>query len=95
MDKTEIIQKLKTIKPVLQQKYGVYELALFGSYSRDEQTAASDIDIMVAYRKKMGMQFLDMIYELDDLFNQQVQVVSKQGIKEKYFNAIKGDLIYV
>lgn len=57
MDKNQIIQKLKTIKPVLQEKYGVYELALFGSYSRDEQTAASDIDIMVAYKKKWGCSF--------------------------------------
>ena len=94
MNKNQIIQKLRSIKPALQEKYGVTELALFGSYSRDEQTEKSDIDILVAYNKKLGMQFLDMIYELDKLFNKEVQVVSKKGIKPKYFQAIQEDLIY-
>jgi len=94
MNKNQIIQKLRSIKPALQEKYGVTELALFGSYSRDEQTEKSDIDILVAYEKKLGMQFLDMIYELDKLFNKEVQVVSKKGIKPKYFQAIQEDLIY-
>lgn len=95
MNKELIVQKLKQIKPVLHEKYGVTELALFGSYSRDEQTDKSDIDIMVSFTKKLGMEFLDMIYELDELFEKEVQVVSKDGIKPKYFQAIKDDLIYV
>ena len=95
MNKEMIIQQLQKIKPALQEKYGVTELALFGSYSRDEQTDTSDIDIMVSYTKKLGLEFLDMVYELDDLFDKEVQVVSKDGIKPKYFQAIKEDLIYV
>ncbi len=54
MNKEIIIQKLKMIKSILHEKYGVVELALFGSYSRDEQTVESDIDIMVSYNKKRG-----------------------------------------
>jgi len=95
MDKNQIIEKLKSIKPLLQEKYGVTELALFGSYSRDEQTEKSDIDILVSHDKKMGMQFLDLVYDLDKLFNKEVQVVSKKGIKPKYLQAIQQDLIYV
>ena len=93
MNKEIIIQKLKDIKPELQERYGVTELALFGSYSRDEQTAESDIDIMVSFNNNLGSSFLDMMYELDRLFNKEVQVVSKEGIKPKYFQAIKDDLI--
>lgn len=95
MNKQQIIEKLTSIKPYLQEQFGITELALFGSYSRDEQTSDSDIDIMVEYKKSMGMRFLDMVYELDDLFKQKVEVVSKQGIKPKYFKAIENDLIYV
>lgn len=95
MDKNQIIEKLRLIKPILQQKYGVTELALFGSYSRNEQTDKSDIDILVSHDKKLGMQFLDMVYDLDKLFDKEAQVVSKKGIKPKYFQAIQQDLIYV
>jgi len=34
MDNKIIIEKLKRIKPELARKYGVTDLALFGSYSR-------------------------------------------------------------
>lgn len=97
MNKEIIIQKLQEIKPGLQERYGVTELALFGSYSRDEQTDESDIDVMVSFNfnKNLGSNFLDMMYELDNLFHKEVQVVSKDGIKPKYFQAIKEDLIYV
>ena len=95
MDKYFIIQKLKEAKPILYQKYGVTELALFGSYSRDEQTDKSDIDIMFDYEGNIGMEFFDICYFLDDIFKEkEVQVVSRRGIKEGYFNALKKDLIY-
>ena len=55
----------------------------------------SDIDILVEQTVPLGFRFLDMIYELDELFKKEVQVVSKNGIKPKYLNAIEQDLIYV
>lgn len=95
MEKQEAIALLKEIKPLLQKNYGIKTIALFGSYSRDEQTAKSDIDLLVEHSMPLGFKFLDMIYELDNLFKKEVQVVSKNGIKPKYLDAIKPDLIYV
>ena len=94
MNKEIIIEKLQKIKPALHEKYGVTELALFGSYSRDEQTEESDIDILIDFNKDLGTTYFKMLYELDELFHKEVQVVCKDGIKPKYFQAIKEDLIY-
>jgi hypothetical protein len=95
MNKQLIIQQLKKVKPVLSEKYGLTDLALFGSYSRNEETDLSDIDIMVDYSSPMGLKFFDMVYELEDIFKEKkVQVVSRAGIKPKYFDRIKHDLIY-
>ena len=95
MDKHIIIQQLKKAKPFFSEKYGLTELALFGSYSRNEKTDLSDIDIMVDYPNPMGLKYFDMVYDLEDLFKEKkVQVVSKGGIKPKYFERIKQDLIY-
>ena len=95
MNKQLIIQQLKKVKPVLSEKYGLTDLALFGSYSRKEETDLSDIDIMVDYTSPMGLKFFDMVYELEDIFKERkVQVVSRAGIKPKYFERIKHDLIY-
>lgn len=96
MDKQIIIQQLKKAKPILSKKYGLTELALFGSYSRNEETNLSDIDILVDYKNPMGLQYFDLVYYLEDLFEgQKVQVVSKGGIKPEYFERIKQDLIYL
>lgn len=90
-----IIQQLKKVKPVLSEKYGLTVLALFGSYSRGGETETSDIDILVDYQNPMGLKYFDMVYELEDLFKDKgVQVVSRGGIKPKYFERIKQDLIY-
>ncbi len=95
MNKQFILQKLRTLKPALQEKYGVSELALFGSYSRDEQTSESDIDIMIDFNKPVGIEFFDVVYLLKDLFEStEVQIVSKKAIKEKYYNRLKEDLLY-
>jgi predicted nucleotidyltransferase len=95
MEKQQVINLLKKIKPRLQENYGIKSLALFGSYSREEQTDKSDIDLLVEHSNPLGFKYLDMIYELDKLFDKEVQVVSKNGIKTEYFDAIKADLIYV
>jgi len=95
MDKLKILQKLRKLKPVLQENYGLSEIALFGSYSRDEQTMESDIDIMVDFSTPIGIEYFDLVYTLNDTFkNNKVQVVSKKGIKQKYFDRLKQDLVY-
>ena len=46
IEKNEIISKLKELKP-LYSKEGFIIKGLFGSYSRDEATENSDIDMLV------------------------------------------------
>lgn len=38
------------MKPILAEKYGVNNIALFGSYSRDENTSESGIDILIRFK---------------------------------------------
>lgn len=83
------------LKPVLQEKYGISELALFGSYSRDEQTGSSDIDIMVDFSKPAGIEYLDVVYLIKEAFEGiPVEVVNKNAIKKKYYDRLKVDLLY-
>ena len=50
---------------------------VFGSCSRDEETPASDVDIMVALTPdaKMGLSFFGMICDLEDLLKRSVDMV--------------------
>ena len=95
MDRAMILAKLSWIKPQLQSKYGLTEIALFGSYSRDEQTTQSDIDLMVDFENITYRNLFDCAVELENLFKgKKVQVVTRDGIKPRYFEAIKPDLRY-
>lgn len=89
------INKLKTAKSVLLKDYPIKRLALFGSISRQEDNADSDVDIMVEFDRPVGMEIIHLCYELEKILNRKVDLVSRNGIKEKYFNEIKTDLIYV
>lgn len=70
-------------------------MAIFGSYSRSEQNENSDLDIVVEFTDKIGIRFIDLAEEIEDLIGFKVDLVSKNGIKEKYLKAINSDLIYV
>jgi predicted nucleotidyltransferase len=92
---TEIKHKLAQLKVDLQQRYPIASLALFGSYSRGEQTEKSDIDILVEFNGKIGSRFFLLADEIEQKLDQPIDLVSKNGIKPKYFDSIKSDLIYV
>jgi predicted nucleotidyltransferase len=95
MDKATILMELRRVKPELMKAYGLTELALFGSYSRDEQTPQSDIDLMVDFEPVIADNFFQCAFQLQDLFaSKKVQIVMKDAIKPRYFEAIKPDLLY-
>ena len=48
VSRNDILNTLREIKPTLEEKYHLAEIALFGSYARNEQTENSDIDLMVS-----------------------------------------------
>lgn len=89
---SNIKNKLKLLKPILQAKYPLEAIAVFGSYARNEQ---SDIDIMVALNGKIGIEFIAMANEIEDYLGIKTDVISRKGIKPRYFEFIKQDLIYV
>jgi uncharacterized protein len=92
---TQIKNKLTVLKPILQEKYPLESIAIFGSYARNEQTEESDVDVMVELNGKLGLKFVSMANEIEDFLKIKTDVVSRNGIKPKYFKFIKDDLIYV
>lgn len=90
-----IIKRLKQLKPSLQRRYSISELALFGSVARGEHADTSDIDILVDFNGTIGMGFFKLANELEDEFQAQVDVVSRKGIKPHYLPYIESSLIQI
>ena len=91
----DIKLKLSLLKPMLEKQYAVSELGLFGSYVRNEQNEQSDIDILVAFKRPIGIEFVDLADLLEKELDVKVDLVSRNGIKPKYFSAIQPDIVYV
>lgn len=95
MNREQIIQQLKAIKPVLAEKYGLTAIALFGSYSRDEAKAESDLDLLIDFKHSSAAALFETYDLLQQTFSTlPVQVVTRKAIKPLYFQAIKDELIY-
>ncbi len=79
MNKKEIKNIIKAHHEIL-DKYKVKSISLFGSYVRNEQIENSDIDFLVEFKEDTYNNFINLIYSLEDLFNKNVTVVSKEDL---------------
>ena len=75
--------------------FRVKNLAVFGSYARNEQRNDSDVDILVEFNSPVGIEFIDLGNYLERILDLRVDLVSRNGIKPKYYAQIEGDLKYV
>ena len=91
----EVQSTLKQLKPELMSKYGVSSLGLFGSIVRDDFTDQSDIDIVVSFSKPIDIDFFDLADELEEKLNRKVDLVSRNGIKPRYYEVIEPEILYV
>jgi len=92
---SEIKQVLTQLKPELSQRFHVQSLGLFGSIVRDDFTPASDIDIIVDFNRPVGIEFIDLAQYIETCLQKKVDLVSRKGIKDKYFKAIEQEIVYV
>ena len=84
--------------PRVQQKYGVRQLGIFGSFVRGEQTEDSDIDILVQFEPdaRFGLlAFCELENELSELLERQVDLVMKEGLKPRIGERILQEVVYL
>jgi predicted nucleotidyltransferase len=95
--KENILSILKTQKPSL-SKYGVSHIGLFGSYLRDEQSANSDIDLLIDFEP--GKETFDNYMAVYDIFehlfkNEKIEIVTKNGLSKYIGPKILNNIMYV
>jgi predicted nucleotidyltransferase len=86
---------LKSLKPELVKRYPIASIGLFGSIVRDDFTANSDVDIIVDFNDRIGIEFVTLADELEEKLNYKVDLVSRGGIKDRYFKVIEPEIVYV
>lgn len=90
-------KNIQQIKTYLADK-PVNRAYLFGSYVRGEAKKGSDVDILVEldYSQQIGLLFVQMKLDLEELLHKEVDLVSANGLS-KYLKPIidrEKELIY-
>lgn len=75
--------KIESIKDYFKTR-PVLKAYLFGSYVKGIADSKSDIDILVDldYSQKIGLQFIQMKLDLEKLLNNEVDLVSSNGLSK-------------
>ncbi len=95
-NKHDIFEQLKAHWETL-EGYGVRRCGLFGSFRREEATEQSDIDLLVVFEPELKtfMNFMDLCFFLEDLFNRKVDVLTPESLSPYLKENILGEVEYV
>jgi hypothetical protein len=91
----EILSLLSQNKSNLENRFKVRRMALFGSYARGDQRSDSDVDILVDIDPSVGLEFVTLAEQIEQLLDLPVELVSRRAIKPNKLKYIEQDLIYV
>lgn len=91
----ELKQIIEQHRLVLEEKYKVKSIAIFGSYARGEQTQESDVDVMVEFSEPVGFLFIHLADYLEEILGVKVDLITPEAIKPNRREYIMRDLTYV
>lgn len=96
MTRDELLALLARHKPVLEERFGVEKLALFGSFARDTAREDSDVDVLVRFdgpataKRYFGVQFY-----LEDLLGRDVDLVTDDALRPRLRPYVERDAVAI
>ena len=94
MRQREILDILARHRDELRE-YGVESLALFGSVSRGEETAESDVDILVEFFRPVGMlAFIRLQHRLAEILGRRVDLVTLKALRPAWRERVLREAVH-
>ena len=96
MDKGQVLDLLNMHKPEIERRFGVRDLALFGSTARGEATGKSDIDILVRFDgPATSARYFGLQFYLEDLLGRPVDLVTDKALRPELRPYMEREAIHV
>lgn len=94
MKQATVLKKLQAARPALADRWGVRRLAVFGSFARNEQSRASDVDLLVELDDALGyFEFMDLQRYLSDLLARRVDLATPEMLHPRMKDKILQECI--
>jgi uncharacterized protein len=94
----QLVAALTALLPELRERYGVIGLGVFGSYVRGEQTANSDLDLLVEFDPAVRfglLTYCELENALSDRLAVKVDLVMKTALKPRIGERILQEVVYL
>ena len=95
--KDELLQVLKSCREGLTERFGVIDLAVFGSYAKELQKKRSDVDILVELDKshKTFDNYMELKFFLSRVIGGKVDLVLKDSVRDELKARIFREAVHV
>ncbi|MBU0559604.1 MAG: nucleotidyltransferase family protein [Bacteroidota bacterium] len=93
----QILEILKSHRELL-KKYSVRKIGLFGSSLRNESSwndpsdKTSDIDFLVDFENKSFDNYIDLAFELENIFGKKVDLLTEKGISRYILPLVQNEI---
>ncbi len=95
MLKQKILELLKKHEDTI-KGFKVQNMFLFGSVARGEETATSDIDILIKFQIPPTYDmYMDLKFFLEDLLGRSVDLVTEDALRPEIKQYVEKDLVRV
>lgn len=94
MNRAELLDRLRDLRPWLESR-GVSELALFGSFARDEAGPDSDVDLLVKLSRPMGLEFFGLEEEISERLGRRVDLCTEGWLNRFVLARAKSEAVLV
>lgn len=91
----EIKKALSSRKPILEERFQVKQIGVFGSVARSDQDETSDIDILVEFSGPVGWEFIDLLDYLQEVLGTKVDLVTPEALKPQLREKILSEVSYI
>jgi len=92
----EIKKTIEEHRSILEERFKVKSIALFGSYLRSEQNEESDIDILVDFYQIIDLfEFIELEDFLSEILGHKVDLVMKDTLKPRIKDRILMEAVVI
>jgi uncharacterized protein len=96
MNRTQALQLLALHKTELVRRFGVTDLALFGSTVRDTARPDSDVDVLIAFDgPATSARYFGVQFYLEDLLGCPVDLVTDKALRPELRPYVEKEAVHV
>ena len=96
MSKVEVLALLREHKLAMAERFGVVDLALFGSTVRDEAGPDSDVDILVSFDRPTDPDcYFGVQFYIEDLLGRPVDLVTDKALRAELRPYVEAEAVRV